>query len=47
MSEHWNEEAVARYIDGEERDGSHLRDCAPCSNNVIAAMRLKRAVRDP
>ena len=46
MSEHWNEEAVARYVDGEERDDGHLRDCAPCSNRVIASMQLKRAVRD-
>jgi anti-sigma factor RsiW len=46
MNEHWNEEAVARYVDGEERDGRHLRDCASCSNQVIAAMQLKRAVRE-
>ena len=46
MSEHWNEEAVARYVDGEEPDDRHLRQCAPCSNRVIAAMQLKRAVRE-
>jgi anti-sigma factor RsiW len=46
MNDHWNEEAVARFVDGEERDDHHLRDCAPCSNRVIAAMQLKRAVRD-
>ena len=46
MSEHWNEEAVARYADGEDRDGSHLRDCASCATRVVDALQLKRAVRE-
>lgn len=46
MNEHWNEESVARYVDGEEPDDRHLRECTPCSNRVIAAMQLKRAVRE-
>jgi len=46
MNEHWNEESVARYVDGEEHDDRHLHECPACSNRVIAAMRMKRAVRD-
>ena len=46
MSEHWNEEAVARYADGEDRDARHLLECPQCANEVIAAMQLKRAVRE-
>ena len=46
MNEHWNQESVARYVDGEEREDRHLRECPACSNRVIAAMQLKRAVRE-
>ena len=46
MNNHWNEETTARYVDGEEEDDRHLRDCATCAANVIAALQLKRAVRD-
>jgi anti-sigma factor RsiW len=46
MSEHWNEEAVARYADGEEHNDAHLRECTPCANAVIAALQMKRAVRE-
>lgn len=46
MNEHWNDEAVARYIDGEKTDGGHLHDCTACSKRVIAAMQWKRAVRE-
>jgi len=46
MNDHWNEETTARYVDGEEQDGRHLRDCSTCAANVIAALQLKRTVRE-
>jgi anti-sigma factor RsiW len=43
---HWNEEEIARWVDGEGGDDAHLRDCARCSHVVLAAMQLKRAIRE-
>ena len=43
---HWNEEEIARWVDGEGGDDAHLRECAQCAHAVLAAMQLKRAVRE-
>jgi anti-sigma factor RsiW len=46
MSDHLNDEAVARIADGEDPPSPHVRECAQCANAVMAALRLKRAVRE-
>jgi anti-sigma factor RsiW len=43
---HWNEEEIARWVDGEGGEDAHLRECAKCSHAALAAMQLKRAVRE-
>ena len=43
---HWNEEQIARWVDGEGGDDAHLRECAQCAHAVLAAMQLKRAIRE-
>lgn len=46
MSEHLSEATIARVADREEVPPSHLRECARCSNALVAALQLKRAVRE-
>jgi anti-sigma factor RsiW len=43
---HWNEEEIARWVDGEGGDDAHLLECARCAHAVLAAMQLKRAIRE-
>jgi anti-sigma factor RsiW len=43
---HWNEEEIARWVDGEGDDDAHLRECAQCAHAVLAAVQLKRAIRE-
>lgn len=47
MSAHWSIEEIERYADGESPAAAeeHLRTCAQCANAVVAASRMKRAVR--
>ena len=46
MNEHLNDSAIARVADGEDETPQHVRECAPCANRLLAAVELKRAVRD-
>jgi anti-sigma factor RsiW len=47
MDRHWTNEDVERFADGEASpEKQHLRECAPCANAVLTAVRMKRAVRE-
>jgi anti-sigma factor RsiW len=47
MSEHWSDEAIASWADGETAgDGAHLQECARCAGAALDAVRLKHAVRE-
>ena len=46
MSEHLTVEQVELISDAEVQPGDHVRDCARCANAVLAALQMKRAVRD-
>lgn len=43
---HLSGEEIARIVDGESQDDSHLRDCAACATAVLSELQLKRAVRE-
>ena len=43
---HLSGEEIARIVDGESQDDSHLRECAACATAVLGEMQLKRAVRE-
>lgn len=46
MSEHLDELAIARLVDGDDAENPHVRECVQCANAVISELRLKRAVRE-
>jgi len=47
MDQHWTDEDVERFADGEApREEQHLRECARCANAALTAARMKRAVHD-
>ncbi len=47
MDRHWSIQDVERFADGESSQADdHLRECAHCANAVLAAVQMKRAVRD-
>ncbi|HSP33933.1 MAG TPA: hypothetical protein VLU46_06425 [Thermoanaerobaculia bacterium] len=46
MSDHLDEVAVMRLADGEEAGNAHVRECARCANAVVAALQMKKAVRE-
>ena len=46
MDQHWTNEEVERFADGEPVENEqHVRDCAVCANGVLAALRMKQHVR--
>ncbi|MCU1245794.1 MAG: putative transrane anti-sigma factor [Acidobacteria bacterium] len=47
IDEHWTAAQAERFADGEQSGGDeHLRTCVRCANAVLAAMEMKRAVRE-
>ena len=46
MDQHWTDEDVERFADGESAGDAHLRECATCANAVLATVQMKTAVRN-
>jgi len=45
MNQHLTVEEVQTIADGESQPASHVRDCARCSNAILDAVQMKRAIR--
>jgi anti-sigma factor RsiW len=45
MTNHLTREEIEQYADGEADLTEHLRECLICSNGVLSAMQMKRAIR--